>query len=269
MKKKQISTKSAHSLAQKRKFRIYFFNFKLLVKWLLAISVLITIYKNTHHALNYVQSAFVELSAACGFKLNNIIIQGQKNFDIKDFLSQLNADNNTPILSIDLTETKQFVENNDWIKEAIIYRKLPNTLQIKVIERIPIALWQYNKQVFLIDEEGYAMKGDLAQFDHLPYFIGEGANVYAASIIKILDKKQALFRNIQYIIRLGNRRWDFILEDDFTVKMPEDNFEQAIEYLNTQCLDYLSAKYMQNTLDKIKTLDLRDNQKYYIEKHPQ
>ena len=78
------------------------------------------------------------------------------------------------------------------------------------------------------------MNGDLAQFEGLPHFVGEGANVYAASLIKILSQKPALFRNIQYIMRLGNRRWNFILKNGITVKMPEDNFQNALEYLNTK-----------------------------------
>ena len=260
MKKKQIPLKAPRSLAQKRKWQIYLSNFKLWFKWLVVILIIISAYLTKSYALNYLQNTFIELSALCGFKLNNIIIQGRENFDIKDFLSQLNADNNTPIFSIDLAEIKQVIESNDWIKAAAVYRKLPNTLQIKVIERTPVALWQYNKQISLIDEEGYFMKGDPSKFHNFPHFIGQSANVYAASLIETLKQKPSLFRAIRYIIRLGNRRWDFVLKNDIIIKMPEDNFDKALEYLD--------AKYMQGKLtDHIKVLDLRDNQKYYIEKH--
>jgi cell division protein FtsQ len=259
MKKKQAAIKTTRSLAQKRKFKIYFSSLRSWLKWIFILLILIGGYQNKKYALQYLQTAFIELSAICGFKLNNIIIQGRSNFNIKDFLSRFNADNNTPLFSINPAEVKQAIESDSWIKAAIVYRKLPNTLQIKVLERTPIALWQYNKRVFLIDEDGYTMNGDVETFDHLPYFIGEGANVYAASLIKILSQKPSLLHDTSYIIRLGNRRWDLILKNDILVKMPEDNFDKALEYLNN--------KYTQGVLtDNIKTLDLRDNQKYYIEK---
>jgi cell division protein FtsQ len=244
----------------KRRLYIYLSNIKLWSRWIVLLMVILLIYQNTSNMYSYFKTIFIETSADLGFKLNNIVIEGQKNLDVKDVISRFNADNNTPIFLINLAETRKILKQNDWVKEAIVIRKLPNTIHIKIVEREPIALWQQNKELFLVDEEGLAIKGDIDNFSHLLHFVGDGANVYAASLIRAFLDKPELFSNIRSVVRFGNRRWNFILKNGIVIKMPEQNFETAMDYLNRQ---HLAGKLLASN---IKVLDLRDNEKYYVEK---
>jgi cell division protein FtsQ len=262
MKKKLNPSKNpAIDYVSQRRKDLYFLKFKRWTKWFIGLLVLIISMNNLDYISKACKNYLIELSAELGFKLNNIIIEGQKNLDIKELLSQFNADNNTPIFAIDLNETKKIVEQNTWLKKAIIRRSLPYTIQIMLVEKEPVALWQYKQEMFLIDADGSAIKGDVQKFNHLLHFVGQGANVYAAELMKMLEDKKQLSEKLQSIVRVGNRRWNLIFQNGTLVKLPEFNTSVALEYLNQK---YLEGSF---TLDKIKVLDMRDNEKYYIEKY--
>jgi cell division protein FtsQ len=259
--KKNIKSEQKTDFVFKRKLHLHIANFKLWSKWTILLIVAIVCFKNYDNAIRYVKDLIIETSAEAGFKLNNIVIEGQENLSVKDVLSQFNADNNTPIFLINLSDTKKILEENDWVKHVAVMRKLPNTISIRIFERKPIAIWQYNKNLFLIDDEGYAIKHDVSDFTNLPHFVGEGANLYAADILQKITNLPTLTSHLRSIVRIGNRRWDFVLKSGATIKMPEKKFDSALEALE--------KKYLQTLLEmpNIKVFDMRDESKYYIEQN--
>lgn len=245
----------------RRKLNLHIANFKLWSKWFLLAFVSIFCLNNYQYALRQIKDLLIETSAEAGFKLNNIVIEGQENLSIKDVLSKLNADNNTPIFLINLMEAKKILEQNDWVKHISIMRKLPNTINIRISERKPIAIWQYNKELFLIDSGGYPIKHDVSDFTGLPHFVGEGANIYGPNLLEKIARFHKTADNLRSAVRIGNRRWDFVLKNGTTIKLPENNPDSALEILED--------KYISNLIKmgNIKVLDMRDEEKYYVEQY--
>jgi cell division protein FtsQ len=203
-----------------------------------------------------------EFTSDIGFRLENVLIEGQYNTKEEDILATLNADKSTPILSLNLEAIKNNLQRNPWIKNvAIIERRLPNTIYIRLIERVPIAIWQFNEKVFLIDEEGYKITADIGIFTNLPHVVGSDANIYTSKLIQDLARHPELAKKITSSVLYGKRRWNLNLEQDITVKMPDSGFDRA--------LDYLAGLDMKNLLfnQHYKTIDLRDSSKFYIEKY--
>ncbi|KAJ6645044.1 D-alanine--D-alanine ligase, partial [Pseudolycoriella hygida] len=203
-----------------------------------------------------------EYAADIGFKLENVLIEGQYNIDEEDILATLNADKGTPIFSLDLSAIKNNLKNNSWVKNiVIIERRLPRTLYIRLIERVPIAIWQFNGQVFLIDEEGHKITSNIGNFSNLLHVVGSDANIYTSKLIEDLSAYPELAAKIISAVRYGERRWDLNLEQNIAVKMPDLHFNQALEYLAK--LNKKSILFNQN----YKTIDLRDSDKAYITKY--
>lgn len=48
----------------------------------------------------------------------------------------------------------------------------------------------------------------------------------------VLESKTQLSDHISSFAYIGNRRWNIILDNDSTVKLPEDNSSSAWDYLN-------------------------------------
>ena len=78
------------------------------------------------------------------------------------------------ILAINMTEMKDRINKLPWIKSARIERHLPNKISLTLVERTPMARWQTNKMLELIDIHGDVIpRVDLARFSNLPIIIGK------------------------------------------------------------------------------------------------
>lgn len=206
-------------------------------------------------------SHIFETTAEIGFKLENVVIEGCHHIMQEDILPVLNADTGTPIFSININEVRNLLQKNPWIKTAAVERQLPSTIYISLLERKPIAIWQVNQKLYLIDEEGFNITNkNIEKFSNLPHVVGADANVYAAKLISDLARSQVLTKRLVSAVRYGERRWNLNFEQNLTVKMPETNFNNALDYLIALCDAH--KLFDQN----YKSLDLRDAQKYYIEK---
>ena len=246
----------------RRKFRKYL----ILSFWLFIAKFILTIYvlSNTKYGQklgNEIKNYFIDQSSELGFSLTNVKIQGQNNIQAQYIISVLNLDYGTPIFSINLVELRKLLEKNDWVKTAIVARKLPNNLYIGLVERKAIAIWQHNKNVDLIDDKGFAIKvKDIKPFKDLLYVVGEDANLYAKSLIELLSSNPQLKSKVVSAIRYGQRRWDILLEDNINVKLPEHNAAKAWAYIGK--LDKEKKLFSENFTN----IDLRDENRYYFSK---
>ena len=257
MKKNIDKTPNIKSIAR-RKLYIYAINFRWYVKLFVPIIFILALVFSYGSIKRFIKTTLIENSADLGFRLNNIIIEGQQNINVNQIISKLSVEDNMPIFLLDLEEIKRIVKENDWVKNAWIMRKLPNTLIIKILERQPIAIWQYQKKLFLIDEDGFKINANVGKFTNLPHFVGQGADVYAYQLLKEIHP--SILTEIKSIIRIGNRRWDLILNNGAIIKLPAKNIQIA--------LDFLQQKYFNEPkiTQAIKVLDMRDADKYYIER---
>jgi cell division protein FtsQ len=202
-----------------------------------------------------------EISADFGFILKNIIIVGQRNTEKMQIISTLNADTGTPIFSINLNDVRNKLILNDWIKDVEIIRLLPNTIKIKLVERVPVAIWQINNKLFLIDGEGYQITNDIGQFSNLLHVVGEDANLYVKNLLNNLSQYPEIMSKLNSAVRYGERRWNLNFIQNITIKMPENEFNKALDYIFA--LNKANKLFNQN----YKIIDLRDSKKYYIEKY--
>lgn len=258
---KTLKKKKKPNILLRRKIMIIYTRVTLVLKIALVIFCYLFFFSNYFaHLKQEITQNIYELTSDAGFTLENVIIEGQLNALESDILATLNADKGTPIFSLNLALIKENLEKNDWIKEVYIERRLPNTIYLNLRERTPIAIWQINGQLFLIDQEGYKITNLIDQFQYLLHVVGPDANIYASKLISDLTKYPELANKLTSSVRYGQRRWDLNFEQNITVKMPETNFEEALEYI---------AKL--NNENKLfnqfyRLIDLRDRTKYYIEK---
>jgi len=259
-KKKQ--TKKTNNISLRRKLGLIYKKAILGLK--IALIVFVCLFAFTKYfagVKTYLTTNLYQTTTKLGFKLENVIIEGQHNVDEPTILTVLNANKGSPIFALKLDEIRDDLKKNKWIKEAYVARRLPNTVYIKLFEREPIAIWQINNQLCLIDEEGYEISKNIQPFPHLLHVVGEGANIYAGTLVVELQKYPALMNKTLAVVRCGDRRWDLNLKGGINIKLPAKDFEEALKYIDA--LNKASRLFNQN----YKVLDLRDRDKYYIEKY--
>ncbi len=247
----------------KRKIGVLYVRVVFGIKIILVVFLSLFFFTNYfNHAKQEIIQNIYEFTSDIGFRLENVLIEGQYNTQQEDILATLNADKGTAIFSLDLASIEKNLKFNPWIKNiAIVERRLPNTVYIRLIERIPIAIWQINGQVFLIDKEGYKITNNIGGFSKLFHVVGSDANIYTSKLIEDLAIHPELAQKVTSSVRYGERRWDLNLEQNITVKMPDTGFERA--------LNYLARLNTKNILfnQKYKTIDLRDSSKIYMERY--
>jgi len=255
------------NISLKRKIALFYNRSMLLVK--LSVVVLICLFIFTdlfQNAKKQILDSFYSFSSSYGFTFQKVDIAGNKNMSTDDITTSLGIQVGDPIFALNMSDIKSRLEENVWVKDVIIERRLPSTISIFVNERTPIAIWQFQQKLYLIDLEGnritkYKNQSNNNDFGELLHVVGSDANIYAQNLLNALAPYQELKSKIIYAVRHGKRRWDIILDQKITVKMPEDNSTHAYEYLYKM---YDSGKLFDQNY---KTVDLRDSEKYYIKKY--
>lgn len=156
---------------------------------------------------------------------------------------------------IDLDAAKGRIEALDAVKRADLRVRSGGVLQVLITERVPVAVWRTEDGLSLVDETGRRVAGLLARTDRpeLPLIAGAGADLATPEALDLIAAAGPLTPRIRGLVRMGERRWDLVLDRDQRVMLPEKNPVQALERL-------LALDTAQDLMNRdILTVDLRSN----------
>ncbi len=247
----------------RRRLLIYYHRTMLLLKFSALVLVCLFLFTDLFKSFKEsLYSSFYNITAEYGFVFQKVEVDGQKNMPLKDIIEALQANEGDPIFAIDMAAVKDRLEGHIWAKSAIIERRLPSKIYIAIVERAPVAIWQFKSKLYLVDAEGNRIsKYEGSGFNDLIHVVGSDANIYASNLLDDLNRHDALATRVKSAVRYGQRRWNLNLDQKITVKMPEENFDSAYDYLHS--LNKAKKLFDQD----YKMLDLRDEEKYYLEKY--
>lgn len=177
--------------------------------------------------------AAINVSKEAGFAVTDIAVEGRKHTDKSDLAEALGVTTGAPILSFDPETALNKIEKLPWINGATVVRKLPNTIYIKLIEREPLARWQREGKVVVIDREGKELPGAKPEkFSSLPLVMGEDAPGETAEFLTALKDFPAIKNLMEAAVRVSDRRWNLHLQPKLLVKLPEHNISGALQRLS-------------------------------------
>ena len=160
-------------------------------------------------------------------KLKEIHIIGRENISKELLLKKLKLTTETSIMGINLESLTEKIHSINWIKSAVIERRMPHTLIIKIEEYKPFALLQIKDEHIIISSEGKKIIKDNGRFGYLPVISGPGSEKFAAKMLNILSSEPSLFHQVWAISFVGKRRWDISLRSGIKIKLPENNPSEA------------------------------------------
>ena len=170
----------------------------------------------------------VQETGLLGLTVSDISVEGRETTDRETILAALDAGPGTPILAVSPTRAKDQLEALPWVRTAVIERRLPGTIYVRLVERKPLALWQHGGKIELIDREGDVIPVvQLDQFASLPMVVGEGAARHAAELLHLLASEPELAARVTAAIRVGNRRWNLRIDNAIDVLLPADEAANA------------------------------------------
>jgi cell division protein FtsQ len=102
----------------------------------------------------YLWNNFCEVTGNVGFRLEGVVINGNHHIATDKIISIINADVGTPLFYIKLEQIYNSLKKMNWVEDVYLQRKLPNKIAIYIKERVPVAIWQNDNKLHLIDSEG-------------------------------------------------------------------------------------------------------------------
>ena len=169
-----------------------------------------------------------DISNELGLVVSDILVEGRYRTERNALLAAIATDRGVPILGIDLAALKSRIDALPWVRTAAIERRLPDTLFIRLEERTPLALWQRDGTLTLIDDYGTEVPGqNPRRFADLPIVIGSAAPARAHEFLALLSGDPDLRQRVHALTWVGERRWNVRVDSGVDVKLPEHAPDKA------------------------------------------
>jgi cell division protein FtsQ len=174
------------------------------------------------------EQIFFTESARAGFSVRAVEIEGRHRADPDAVLAALGANRGISIFAVDPEQAKERLEQVPWVRSASVYRRLPDTIFVRMVEQEPLAFWQHDQRLALIDRDGRVIAAaDLGAFATLPVLVGEDAPQEGATLIDLMATEPALTPHVTAAVRVGGRRWNLHFDQGVDVALPEEDAAKA------------------------------------------
>jgi len=175
----------------------------------------------------------ITASLRLGFEIDEVWVDGLVRSRRPDVLMAVGAYRGDAMLEFDPAAARARLLELPWIKDAIVARALPSQVQVTLIERAPLALWQRKGRLAVIDRDGRVIDGvDPGAFADLPILVGKGADREGAGLLKLVAAEPAIARRLTAAVFIGERRWDIRIDDRIEVRLPADQPATALARLS-------------------------------------
>ncbi|MET0249730.1 MAG: cell division protein FtsQ/DivIB [Sphingobium sp.] len=179
-----------------------------------------------------------QMAANMGFEVAKVEVRGVERMDELPVYNIALGQVDRSMLALDLPKVRAEMLHLGWVKDARISRRLPDTLVVDIVEREPIAVWQHNGQLHLIDVSGAVLQAVSANaMPDLPLVVGPQANLQTAALGKLLENAPALKPMLAGATWVGNRRWDLRFQSGETLSLPEGDKQSAGALVNFARMD--------------------------------
>ncbi len=158
---------------------------------------------------------------------------------------------------IDLEAARAKVATLDAVEAVSIKVGKAGVLEVAITERMPALIWRRGQELDLLDKSGRRVARILTRADRpdLPLIAGAGANAAADEALQVVAAADPILPRLRGLIRMGERRWDLVLDRDQRILLPAQDPVRALERL-------LALDKAEDLLNRdILTLDLRHQQR--------
>ncbi|MFN4173431.1 MAG: cell division protein FtsQ/DivIB, partial [Pseudorhodobacter sp.] len=136
-------------------------------------------------------------------------------------------------LDLDLTAARSRVAGIDAVQDVLLRIQPGGILQAVVTEREPVVVWRGPERLVMLDGAGHPVTEIAARSERadLPLIAGEGADRAIPEALRILTSAGPLLPRLRGLVRVGERRWDIVLDRDQRILLPVREPVRALERL--------------------------------------
>ncbi|SLN19296.1 cell division protein FtsQ/DivIB [Ruegeria meonggei] len=158
---------------------------------------------------------------------------------------------------LDVEQIRDKITGLNPVKLATVRVRPGGILQIDVVERQPVIVWRTRAGIALLDETGAHVERIASRKDHsnLPLIAGKGADVHVDEALQLLTTARSLGTRVRGLVRIGERRWDLVLDRGQRIMLPTERPVRALERV-------LAVNEVQDLLERdVAVVDMRLGQR--------
>ena len=132
---------------------------------------------------------------------------------------------------LDLEQLRDRIIGLDPVKTASLRIRPGGILQVDVVEREPAVIWRSRTGLSMLDATGAhvdALAARSARPD-LPLVAGAGADRAVGEALRLFAAARPLAGRLRGLVRMGERRWDVVLDRDQRILLPSKAPVRALE----------------------------------------
>jgi len=131
---------------------------------------------------------------------------------------------------LDLDDLRVEVETLDAVASASVQIRRGGVLSVVVRERVPVLIWRQDEELKLLDAEGHRVASIETRSDRsdLPLVVGLGAGDHVTEALGIFSASKVFSARTRGLLRVGERRWDVVLDRNQRIMLPEDDPTRAL-----------------------------------------
>ena len=175
-----------------------------------------------------VRAGLLDASASAGLVTSEVFVVGREKTSRVALIEALGVTLGEPMLAFDAEAARNRIEALGWVREAVVERRFPDIIFLRIVERKPLALWQRAGKLLVIGRDGVVIEGAAPErFSRLPVIVGDDAPAHAAPLLAVLASEPGLSQRVAAAVRVGGRRWNLRFDNGIDVEMPERDLAGA------------------------------------------
>ena len=196
----------------------------------LGLFINVNVWENISAIKKDLKLAFVERPE---FMIKVASIDGSSDELANEIREILPLDFPVSYFDLDIKYLHKVVNQIPAVASAAIKISAGGVLQINVAEKSPAFIWRKDNVMSVIDETGSFIRIANSRVDYpkLPLVVGEAADLAVSEISSLMQANEYFKDHVRAFIRVGERRWDLILENNVRIMLPQREFLAAFDRL--------------------------------------
>ncbi len=133
--------------------------------------------------------------------------------------------------ALDLEALRQKVAAMSGVAQAEVLIRPGGILALRVTERVPAIVWRGPEGLWLLDREGHRVAPIASRLDRpdLGLVAGAGAEAAVPEALALYAAAEPVAPRLRGLVRMGERRWDVVLDRGQRILLPERGAVAALE----------------------------------------
>ena len=160
--------------------------------------------------------------------IKNIQVRNTKVIDETLLIKKLSYLIGKNILFIDKDKIKSTIMEFDFVSSFQLKKIYPQTLEVIIDEKKPVAIYMDGKKKLLISDKGKMISYiEVKEFSNLPIIFGK--RIKFKNFFNDLENINFPIDEIKTLHYLDIGRWDIVLKNEITIKLPKENYRDILQ----------------------------------------